>query len=80
MLLLCIHQSTPLFCRNPNKDPSLTPSIKVEHESDTIPSPELGVPPPKQTKGKNRARSNSPINLISDDEIPVDSPVEILEK
>jgi hypothetical protein len=52
----------------------LTPSVKVEHESDTIPSPELGVPPPKRTKGKNRAIS--PINLISEDEIPVDSTID----
>lgn len=76
MLLLCAHQSTLLFCRKPNKDPILTPSVKAEYESDTIPSPELGVPPPKQTKGKNRARSISPIDLISEDEIPVDSTVE----
>ena len=54
----------------------MTPSIKVEYELDTIPSPKLGVPPPKQTKGKNRACSISPINLISEDEIPVDSTVE----
>src|ERR1700678_1140805 len=33
----------------------------------------LGVPPPKPMKGKNRARLISPINVTSDDEIPVDS-------
>lgn len=48
----------------------------MEHESDTVPSPELRVPPTKQTKGKNRARPISPINLISDDEVPEDSVVE----
>ena len=64
-----------LFCRSSNKDPILTPFVEVEHESNTIRalSPELGVPPPKPTKGKNRARLISPINVTSDDEIPVDS-------
>lgn len=57
----------------------------MEYESDTVPvtgtspSPELGVPPPIQSKarkGKNRARSITPVNLVSDDEIPADTVVE----
>ena len=57
--------------------------VKMEYESDTIPSPELGVLPLTRSKGKNRARSISPINLISDDEIPVDVveiPADVVEK
>ena len=50
------------------------PPVKMEYELDTIQvlSPELGVPPPTRSKNKNRACSISPINLISDDEIPAD--------
>ena len=46
----------------------------MEYELDTIRvlSPELGVPPLTRSKNKNRARSISPVNLISDDEIPAD--------
>ena len=44
--------------------------VRMEYESDTIPSLEVGVLPPAQLKGKNRACSISPI-IISDDEIPV---------
>ena len=58
-------------------------SDKAEYESDTVtgnmPSPELRVPPPvpsKAVKGKNRACSISPVNLVSDDEIPADTVVE----
>jgi hypothetical protein len=76
-LLLCVSQSTFPFFRSPSKDTALTPPVKVEYESDAIPSPELGVLPPKRTKGKNRARSPiSPINLVSEDETPADSTVE----
>lgn len=55
------------------------PPIKMEDEPETIRdlSPELGVPPPtRRSKGKNRARSISPINVVSDDETPVDGIVE----
>ena len=68
-------------CRSPNRDRALTLPVKMEYESDTIraPSPELGAPPPsrlKGKKGKNRARSISPVNLASDDEAPAESIVE----
>jgi hypothetical protein len=70
-----------LACRSPVKVEY--ESDKAEYESDTatgtMPSPELGVPPPvpsKAVKGKNRARSISPVNLVSDDEIPADTVVE----
>ena len=61
------------------------PPVKMEYELDTIRvlSPELGVPPPTRSKGKNHACSISPINLISDDEIPVDVveiPADVVEK
>ena len=67
LVLFCFSLFTSytfLFCRSPNKDPALMPLVKIEYESDTIPSPELGVLPPTWSKGKNRACLISPINIM----------------